>query len=137
MIIVSACLAGVNCRYDGNNNRCPAVQALIKKGRAIPVCPEQLGGLPTPRAPAEIKKGIVLTNSGADVTKQFKSGTKQALKIAKLSNCSKAILKARSPSCGIGKIYNGNFDKTLTQGNGIFAQALIDANISVITEEEL
>jgi uncharacterized protein YbbK (DUF523 family) len=137
MKIVSACLAGINCRYDGKNNVCPFVVELIKQGKAIPVCPEQLGGLSTPREAAELNKEKVVTKTGKDVTKEFVIGAEEGLIIAKLVGCSEAILKARSPSCGVNEIYDGSFTKTKIKGNGVFAQKLIDNGIKVITEEDL
>lgn len=137
MKIVSACLTGINCDYKGGSRRCPKVIALVKQGEAIPVCPEQLGGLTTPRVAAEQRGGKVITKDGDDVTKQFEKGAKEGLKIVKLVNCDSAILKARSPSCGAGKIYDGTFSKTLIDGDGTFAKLLKENNIEVLTEDEL
>jgi uncharacterized protein YbbK (DUF523 family) len=137
MKLVSACLAGINCRYDGKNNSCPFVVELVKNGKAIPVCPEQLGGLETPRSPAEIKDGKVFTRDANDVTDKYLIGADEGVKIAKLACCKQAILKARSPSCGVGEIYDGTFTKMKINGNGIFAQRLIDCGIKVVTEEDL
>lgn len=137
MIIVSACLAGFNCRYDGKSHENEKIVALLTEGKAIPVCPEQLGGLPTPRNSAEIKNGIAVTKDGEDFTKEFVNGAEQVLKICKKYNCSKAILKAKSPSCGNGLIYNGNFENVLVKGDGITAKLLKNNGISVISEEEI
>jgi len=137
MIIVSACLAGINCRYDGKNNSHQKIIKLVKEGNAIPVCPEQLGGLPTPRIPAEIIGNKVFNINGEDVTECFLNGALETLKIAKLVNCQKAIFKSNSPSCGFGKIYNGSFSGKLTDSNGICAQILKENNIKIITENEI
>jgi uncharacterized protein YbbK (DUF523 family) len=133
MIIVSACLAGMNCNYKGKNCENETVAALVREGKAIPVCPEQLGGLTTPRAPAEIKnERIIITKEGTDVTEAFLIGAKEVLKICQKYNCKKAILKANSPSCGCGKIYDGNFNGSLVDGDGITAGLLIEHGIEVI-----
>ncbi|MEE9474990.1 MAG: DUF523 domain-containing protein, partial [Candidatus Hydrothermarchaeaceae archaeon] len=124
MRIVSACLAGVKCRWDGDARPCQEVMDLVKQGKAIPVCPEQLGGLPTPRPPAERSNNNVFTRDGKDVTLEFKKGAEEALIIAQLANCKEAILKSKSPSCGSGKIYDGTFSGKLVNGNGIFAELL-------------
>ncbi|MFA5411863.1 MAG: DUF523 domain-containing protein [Candidatus Micrarchaeia archaeon] len=136
MRIVSACLAGVNCRWDGKSKACPEVIELIENGKAIPVCPEQLGGLATPRPPAEQKDGRVLTKTGEDVTEKFELGAREALKIAQLANCDEAILKSKSPSCGVGKIYDGTFSGNLVDGDGVFAKALKENGIRVRSEKE-
>jgi len=137
MIIVSACLAGINCAYDGQSRICKKVVELLKSGKAIPVCPEQLGGLTTPRLPAEIKNDCVIRNDGKDVTKNFEKGALEALKIAQLVGCKKAIFKAKSPSCGKGKIYDGNFISKLIDGNGITTKLFLENSIEVISEIEL
>ena len=98
--VVSACLAGESCRYDGGGSPCPAVQALVRTGHALPVCPEVLGGLPTPRVPSEIRDGRVVAKDGTDVTGAFIRGAEEALRLALENGCTAAILKARSPSCG-------------------------------------
>ena len=137
MIVVSACLAGEKCRYDGKSNYCQKVVDLVAKGEAIPVCPEVLGGLSTPRAPAEQKGEKVFTINGVDVTKQFVDGANKCLKIAQEHNCKTALLKARSPSCGSNKIYDGTFSKRLIVGDGVLAGLLKKNGIKVITEEDL
>lgn len=137
MKIVSACLTGVRCRYDGKVKPCRKVVALVRQGKAIPVCPEQLGGLSTPRPPAEQKERKVFTKEGKDVTKAFKSGAKEGLKIAKLVGCKVAILKSKSPSCGSGKVYDGTFSGTLIDGDGVFVALLKKNGIKVLTEEGL
>jgi len=137
MLLVSGCLADIKCRYDGEAKPCEKVIRLVAKGKAIPVCPEQLGGMPTPRYPAEIKGDKVIRNDGVDISEEFKRGAQEALKIAKLVGARTAILKARSPSCGYGKIYGGSFSGTLIDGNGIFAELCKKNGIEVKTEEEI
>lgn len=137
MILVSACLVGLNCKYDGGNNFNENVLKLVKDGKAILICPEQLGGLKTPRNPAEIVKDKVITNNGEDVTYQYNKGAEETLKLAKELNVKKAILKSRSPSCGCGMIYDGTFTHTKILGNGITADLLLRNGIEVITEEDL
>lgn len=135
MKIVSACLAGINCAYDGQNRINQKVVELVSRGEAIPVCPEQLGGLPTPRVPSERSGPIVITKKGKDVTDNFQRGAQEALKIVKLVDCKQAILKSRSPSCGYGQIYDGSFSNTLIKGNGVFTDILLERGVEVITEE--
>lgn len=139
MYIISACLAGVDCKYSSGNNKNDKVIELVKRNQAILVCPEQLGGLSTPRLPSEIQetefKRSVTTNANTDVTEEFLKGAKETLKIAKMMNIKKAILKSRSPSCGCGKIYDGSFTKTLRNGNGFTAELLISNGIEIINED--
>ena len=140
MILVSACLAGVNCKYNGQNNYNEKVWELVKKGEAILVCPEQLGGLTTPRLPAEItdlEKMKVMRQDHVDVSQEYEKGALEVLRLAKELNIDYAILKARSPACGCGHIYDGTFSKTLIDGNGVTAKLLIDNGFKVITEEDL
>lgn len=137
MKIVSACLAGVHCRYNGESKEVEKVKKLIEEGEAIPVCPEQLGGLPTPREPAEQQEdGRILTKSGADVTEEFFSGAIEATRIAKSCGAKEAILKSKSPSCGCGKIPDGSFNSTLKEGEGVFCQLLKENGLDVKTEED-
>ena len=137
MKIVSACLAGTNCRYDGSNSLNEKVANLVKEGKAIPLCPEQLGGLPTPRKPCEQKGDRVYDKSGNDLTDLFYNGAGGVLKLAKLLNCKEAILKSYSPSCGCGKVYDGTFTHTIVKGYGVTAKLLQDNGINVKTEKEL
>lgn len=137
MKIVSACLAGIKCRYDGEGKPCQKVLDLIKQGKAIPICPEQLGGLTTPRNPAEQKENKVFTKTGEDVTSQFENGAEESLKIALLANCDEAILKSKSPFCGCGKVYDGTFSGKLIDGDGVFAKILKKNNIKVISENDI
>jgi len=134
MIIVSACLAGVNCAYDGKNRTCEAVVEMVKNGEAIPVCPEQLGGLTTPRNPVEILNGRVMDKSGHELTEQFKRGAAESLQIAQLCGAETAILKSRSPSCGHGKVYDGSFKHKLIDGDGFTAALLKENGIKILDE---
>ncbi len=137
MMIVSACLAGVKCRYDGGSKPCQAVIRMVAEGNAIPVCPEQLGGLSTPRLPAEQVGDKVIRNDGTELTREFERGAQEAMNLAELVGARTAILKARSPSCGSGQIYDGNFTGTLIQGDGVFAALCKQHGILIKTEEEM
>ena len=142
MMIVSACLAGIRCKYNGKSNYKKEIADMVAEGRAIPVCPEQLGGMTTPRVPCEIsggtgkdvlaKKCKVITKDGKDVTQNLIKGAEEVMKIALLIRAQKAILKGDSPSCSPDKIYNGTFSKTKINGSGVTAQLLIDNGIEVI-----
>ena len=136
-VLVSACLLGTACRYDGQSKVHPLAAALLKKHTAIPVCPEILGGLSTPRPPAERKGNGVVTESGADVTENYHRGAQEVLKLARLCGCAVAILKERSPACGAGEIYDGSFTHTLTEGYGVAAELLQENGIRVLGESEL
>lgn len=138
-IIVSACLLGANTRYDGKSSSTEEVISLLKQHNLIPVCPEQLGGMQTPRYPSEIQAGesVIKNSQGEDVTSCFVKGAEEALLLALLCNCKLAILKSKSPSCGKGLVYDGSFSRRLIKGNGIFAQMLIDNGIEVYTEKDI
>lgn len=137
MKIVSACLAGVKCRWNGEAKPCQKIIEMVREGKAIPICPEQLGGFSTPRLPAEQRGDRVFTNDGQDVTEQFERGAQAALAIAQLVNCEEAILRTKSPSCGCGKIYDGTFSGKLTDGDGVVTKLFKENAIKVITEEDL
>ena len=136
-LLISACLLGCACRYDGGSKPCRAALALAKKHELVPVCPEQLGGLPTPRPPAEIRGDRVMNHLGQDVTDAYQKGAAEALKLCRVLNCQGAVLKARSPSCGCGQVYDGSFSGALIPGDGITARTLKAAGIPVWTEETL
>ena len=136
-ILISGCLLGLKCRYDAKEKKLPEIEKLIEIYNLIPVCPEQLGGLPTPRVPAERVNNKVVNQAGVDVTKEYQLGAEEALKVAKLYNCKKAILKEKSPSCGCGKIYDGTFSKNLIVGNGITADLLLKNGIEIFGESEI
>ena len=135
-LLVSACLLGCACRYDGASKPCPAVLALAERHELVPVCPEQLGGLPTPRPPAERRGDRVVTQSG-DVTEQYRRGAEETLKLCKLFGCEAAVLKERSPSCGHGQVYDGTFSGTLTAGDGVTAELLSAHGIPVYGESQI
>lgn len=136
MILVSACLVGINSKYNGGNNYNELIYELVRSGKAIPMCAEQLGGLTTPRLPAEIKyingKRFVINKDGVDVTKEYEKGAKEILEFVKKMGITKAILQSKSPSCGVGKIYDGIFKGKLIDGNGVLASLLIENGIEVI-----
>lgn len=136
-ILVSACLLGVNCRYKGDSCPNDKIIALLKDNELIPVCPEQAGGLPTPRTPSERLGDKVFMRDGNDVTEEFNKGAKNALHLAKLYNIDFAVLKAGSPSCGKGTIYDGTFTGNRISGNGVAAELLIANGYKVYTENEL
>ena len=138
-ILVSHCLLGEPCRYDGASRLDRQVLELHKAGHTlIPVCPEVLGGLDTPRAPAELQPdGRVVNEEGEDVTAAYQAGAQAVLRIAKEQGCTLAVLKARSPSCGCGEVYDGTFTRTLKGGWGVAARVLLEAGVTVMDEEHL
>lgn len=136
-ILVSACLLGIDCKYSGGNNLNEKVLEYIKNYEVIPVCPEIMGGLSTPRPSSERIGDKVLNNQGTDVTNEYTKGALETLKLAKLFNVKKALLKAKSPSCGKGKIYDGTFTSTLIDGNGVTVDLLESNGIEVISEQDL
>ncbi|WP_300410477.1 DUF523 domain-containing protein [Lagierella sp.] len=130
-ILVSSCLIGLITRYDGRLQKDNRFEELAEEYDIIPFCPEQAGGLPTPRKPCEIYKNRVLNVDGDDKTENFIRGAKEALKLCKLFNIKKAILKSKSPSCGKGKIYDGTFSGNLISGDGFTTRLLEDNGIEV------
>ena len=138
-VLISACLAGINCKFNGENNLLDSgiLDEISKKYHLLFVCPEVFGGLGTPREPAEMKNGLVVTKTAKDVSENFINGAEICLKIAKLNGCKKAILKARSPSCGSGQIYDGSFSKKLIFGDGVAAKLLKENDILVFSEDEI
>lgn len=136
-ILVSACLLGVQCRYDGTGVLSEEIKHLMEEHTLIPVCPEIIGGLATPRDPAERIGDRVMTKNGADVTKNYKKGAMETLKLAQLYQCKCAILKERSPSCGCGRIYDGTFSRNLIDGNGMTAELLLENGIEVKGESKI
>ena len=142
MYLVSSCLAGLNSRYDGKNSENDIVTNLINKGKAIPICPEQLGGLSTPRSSCEIvideygdKK--VISNDNVDCTLEYYKGAERTLAIVKVLDIKKVILKSKSPSCGCGLIYDGTYSGRLIIGNGITAELLLKNGIEVLSENDI
>ena len=136
-IMVSACLAGENCKYNGGNNRNEKVLQLMKENEVITVCPEQMGGLPTPRVPSEIKEGVVTAGDGKVVDAQFRAGAAKCLEIAKREKPVLIVLQSRSPSCGVKQRYDGSFTGTLIDGAGVTAQLLIENGFRCIDVEDL
>jgi len=136
-VAVSACLLGQNCKYSGGNNLNTKLVALLGDRKVIPVCPEIMGGLKTPRKPCEIKNGQVINTNGEDVTKFFEKGAKSALKKVIESKAELAVLQSRSPSCGAKQIYDGSFSGRLIQGKGLFAQELERNAIKTVDVEDL
>ncbi len=134
-IAVSACLLGKPCRYNATGCYKKQVAALQEHHTLVPVCPEVLGGLSTPRAPSEISKGKVINTLGQDVSEAFEQGAKKALALLEEQGCQVAILQERSPSCGCGKIYDGTFSSTLIEGDGVFTKLLKSKGISVFSSE--
>ena len=136
-LLISACLMGVRCRYDGGRKPLDCLNELMDRHVLIPVCPDVLGGLPTPRVPAERQGERVVTKDGRDVTEAYLRGAQQALELARKLGCTVAVLKEKSPSCGSGRIYDGSFTGTLTDGWGTAAQLLQNAGLRVLGESEL
>ncbi|MBI9013917.1 MAG: DUF523 domain-containing protein [Clostridiales bacterium] len=140
MILVSGCLLGLCCRYDGKEKEFEDVLDYLKDKTYIPICPEQMGGLSTPRDPAEIVTNDPLsiqTETGVDVTGQFLKGVDEVVKLLSLYDVKEAILKSRSPSCGTYQIYDGTFNRTLINGSGVMSKRLQEASVKVINEEDL
>ena len=136
-LLISACLLGVNCKYNGKNNYNPLIEELKKKYELVPICPEVMGGLSIPRDPSEIKGDLVISNKGNDVTSNYLSGAYQALQLVGISNIKKAVLKDGSPSCGSTYIYDGTFTKNRISGMGITAKLLKENNIIIYNENDI
>ena len=136
-ILISACLLGARCRYDGASKGHPLVERLAERHTLVPVCPEQLGGLATPRPPAERRGDRVVTKDGADVTEAYRRGAEETLRLCGLLGCEAAVLKERSPSCGYGEVYDGTHSGILTDGNGVTAALLYANGIPVYGESQI
>ncbi len=136
-LLISACLLGCRCRYDGASKAQPLAAALAKQHELVPVCPEQLGGLATPRPPAERRGDRVVTEAGADVTAQYRRGAEEALVLYQMLGCDAAVLKERSPSCGHGQIYDGTFTGTLTRRDGVTWELLAQHRVPVYGESQI
>lgn len=136
-IMVSACLAGENCKYNGGNNRNKKVLRLMEENEVITVCPEQMGGLPTPRVPSEIRDGVVTARDGRIVDKEFRAGAAKCLEIAMREQPDLIILQSRSPSCGVKQRYDGTFYGTLVDGAGVTAQLLMEHGFRCLDVEDL
>ena len=147
MILVSGCLLGLDCKYNGGNNCLPLLEKNAKRWRLVPFCPEQLGGASTPRLPCEVAGGSgddvlqgaakVLNKDGLDMTKVFLKGAKEALKLAKAYGVTDIILKEKSPSCGVNLIYDGSFSGKTIMGSGVTASLLRNEGYRLWTEKEL
>jgi len=136
-IMVSACLLGENCKYSGGNNRNEKVLAYVQGHEVIPVCPEVMGGLPTPRVPAEIVCGVVINKDGVNVDREYRLGAEKTLALAKENGIDLAILQSRSPSCGVKEIYDGTFSGRRISGMGVTARLLSENGFAVMDAEEL
>lgn len=136
-LLISACLLGRNCKYNGGNNYTPLVEALGERYELVPVCPECLGGLPIPHEPSERVGDRVLSRSGEDVTAAFRRGADRTLEAARRCGARRAVLKERSPSCGCGAIYDGTFTGTVVPGDGLTAELLLAAGIEVLGETRI
>lgn len=136
-ILVSACLLGKNCKYNGGNNLNQGVLEFIEGHEVIGVCPEQLGGLSTPRLPAEIVAGLVTNKEGVSVDAEFRKGAQEALAVALENKVDLAILQSRSPSCGVKEIYDGSFSGKKIKGQGVFAKLLAKHDIKVLDAEDV
>lgn len=135
--LVSACLAGVPCRFDSGRREHPAVIRLLRDGQALPVCPEQLGGLSTPRPACEIKDSRVQDRDGTDFTDAYRQGAEEAMRLARLAGCTAAVLQPRSPSCGFDRIYDGTFGGVLVPGDGLFAALCREQGLELLTPEDM
>ena len=136
-LLVSACLLGAPCRYDGKSKPLAGIERLRETYELVPVCPEQEGGLPTPRTPSERRGEAVVMQDGTDVTAQYRRGAEAALKLCRREGCAAALLKERSPSCGSGTIYDGSFTHTLIPGDGVTAELLRQNGVRIYGESEL
>lgn len=136
-LLISACLLGCPCRYDGASKEHPLAKELARRYELVPVCPEQLGGLPTPRPPAERRGDLVVTRDGTDVTARYRRGAEETLRLCRLLRCEAAVLKERSPSCGHGRIYDGTFSGTLVPGSGVTAELLSVRGVPVYGEFQM
>lgn len=137
VVLVSACLLGVMCRYDGRCTGDDRVRALARRYHFVPVCPEQLGGLPTPREPVELRQGRAVCANGRDVTEAFRRGVEQAARIASLTGATAAILQPRSPMCGARLIHDGTFSGRLVPGHGMMAACLDQIGFRLLTPDDL
>ena len=136
-ILISACLIGDNTRYDGKNNLSPKIQSLLEKYELVPFCPEVEGGLSIPRNPSERQGDKVITDNGRNVTKQYQLGAERALNICLALKIKIAVLKEKSPACGVHKIYDGSFTHKLIDGQGVIAELLTKKGIRVLSEDEI
>lgn len=137
MILVSACLLGHNCKYNGGNNDDPAVHKFLEGKDFCVFCPERSGGLPAPRQPSEIQGDKVLSKTGEDVTEEFRAGAEKTLAFCQRNHVTHAVLKARSPSCGVHAVYDGTFSDSVVPGMGVTARLLAENGIALMDEEDI
>ena len=137
MILVSGCLLGLNCKYNGGNNDNAAVHKYLEGKEYVIFCPERAGGLPAPRLPSEIRGDKVFSKAGEDVTEEFRGGAEKALAFCRAHGVTQAILKARSPSCGVHAVYDGSFSGKVVPGMGVTAKLLSENGIELMDEEDL
>jgi len=136
-VLISACLIGICCRYDGTSAGCLLPSELHSRYGLLPFCPEVCAGLPTPRDSVELRNGQALTQNAVNLTAVFEEGARKGLALYQSQNCHAAILKSKSPSCGYGTLYDGTFTRRLTEGNGIFADLLASHNVPIFNETQL
>ncbi len=136
-IVVSACLLGENCKYNGGNNFNNKVAELCENNDVIKICPEVLADAGTPRIPVEIKNGRLVNKNGLDVHEQYMNGVQKAIDKIKYEDIEMVVLQSRSPTCGVRQVYNGEFNRTLIDGKGVFAQSLIELGYNVVDVEDL
>lgn len=136
-VLISACLLGVHCRYNGEGGALRGLQRLMERAELVPVCPEILGGLPTPRAPAERRGARVIARDGVDVTDAYARGARETELLARLYGARRAVLKERSPSCGAGEIYDGSFAHRRVAGDGVAAARLMQCGVRIYGESRV
>ena len=136
-ILVSACLLGENCKYNGGNNFAPAVVEFLKGREVLTICPEMMAGMGCPRTPIEIVDGVLMDRDGNNVDEAMRDAVEQAMEVIRKENIQCAILQSRSPTCGVNQVYDGTFSGKLIAGSGIFAQALKDAGYQVLDAEDI
>ena len=136
-ILVSACLLGENCKYNGGNNFAPAVVEFLKGREVLTICPEMMAGMGCPRTPIEIVDGVLMDRDGNNVDEAMRNAVAQAMEVIRKENIQCAILQSRSPTCGVNQVYDGTFSGKLISGSGIFAQALKEAGYQVLDAEDI
>jgi uncharacterized protein YbbK (DUF523 family) len=136
-VLVSACLLGRNCKYNGGNNRCPRVESFVADKQVVEICPEMMAGLGTPRTPIEIVNGVLVDKNGRNVDAALRDAAARALELAEKEQIDLAILQSRSPTCGVNQVYDGTFSGRLIPGQGVFARMLMDAGFAVRAAEDI
>ena len=136
-VLVSACLLGRNCKYNGGNNRCPRVESFVADKQVVEICPEMMAGLGTPRTPIEIVNGVLVDKNGRNVDAALREAAARALELAEKEQIDLAILQSRSPTCGVNQVYDGTFSGRLIPGQGVFARMLMDAGFAVRDAEDI